>query len=148
MHEHRAQCEEPSFLSGTIATWSAAHRARRPGQRGEPRGRHALVVGACAAMQTQRAGAIACFLGAALFALFAIAVADRDAKLGPDAPIADATVVEVFRGRTSTVVVDFTTADGQQIRAETEDWYWDPEPAAGDGGRVRYDPREPGRLRP
>jgi hypothetical protein len=107
------------------------------------RGRDGRLARVRAALQTQRAAAIACFLGAALFALFAIGVADRDARLGPDAPVADATVVEVFRGRTSTVVVDFTTADGQRIRAETEDWYWDPEPAAGDGGRVRYDAGEP-----
>ena len=96
-----------------------------------------------AALQTQRAGGVAGFLGAVLFLFGAIALADRDAKLGADAPVAGATVVEVFQGRTSTVVVDFETADGRQVRAETEDWYWDPEPEVGDTVRVRYDASAP-----
>ena len=57
------------------------------------------LAGVRAALQTQRAGGVVGFLGAVLFLFGAIALADRDAKLGADAPVAGATVVEVFQGR-------------------------------------------------
>ena len=93
--------------------------------------------------RSQRAGAVAFLLGALLFGSLALYFADRDARLGPGAPVADATVIDVRSGKNSSVVVDFVTADGQRVLAQTEDFYWDPEPQAGDRARVRYDPEDP-----
>ena len=73
-------------------------------------------------------------------------LADLDTQLGPDQPVVDGTLVSVHDGRTSWVVVDFVTTDGQRVRAETEDYLWDPAPEVGDAARIRYNPDDPERY--
>lgn len=85
------------------------------------------------------------FVMAVVFAGWTWDVVDTDSKLA-GAPVATAEIVDVHdpggRG-TSWVVVEFATRSGERVRAEVEDWYWQPKPRVGDQGRVRYDPAEP-----
>ncbi|GAA1826393.1 hypothetical protein GCM10009682_52580 [Luedemannella flava] len=58
--------------------------------------------------------------------------------------ISTATVTEVYdEGRSDFVVLEFVTADGRVIEAETSNYRWDPKPEIGDRASIVYDPRDP-----
>lgn len=79
-------------------------------------------------------------------ALLAFYTSDRDAHLGPDAPTAEATIVDIVHPlgeRRDDVVVEFTTSDGRRVRAQTEEFMFSPHPVIGSTAVVRYDPQDP-----
>lgn len=99
-----------------------------------------------AALNTQWFGGVLFLVMGVVFAGLALDTLDLNAHVGPDAPVAEARVLEVYPGRRSWVVLEFTTAEGRAVRTETEEVYWDPEPRVGDVIRVRYHPDDPARY--
>lgn len=96
--------------------------------------------------RSQRLAGAVSFAGALMFAALALYTSDRDAHLGPDAPTPEATIVDIVRPlgeRHDDVVVEFTTADGRRVRAQTEEVMFTPYPVVGSTAVIRYDPEDP-----
>lgn len=108
-----------------------AKQAGRP-SRGQPSRRRHLVAG------------LVSLAAAVVFTALGYDAQEADRRL-QGAPLADAVVEEVHDGfrRNDYLVVAFTTATGQQVRAELREGYWTPSPEVGDVVRVRYDPSAP-----
>ena len=84
------------------------------------------------------------------FGTLAYREVEKERHLGAGSLVTTGEVVEVHhrvsRFETSSVVVEFRTADGRDVRAEVKDYYWRPEPQIGDRPRLRYDPDHPVRF--
>ena len=96
--------------------------------------------------RSQRFAGAVSFVGALMFAAMAFYSSDRDAHLGPDAPTAEATIVDIVHPlgeRSEDVVVEFTTSGGRRVRAQTEEFMFSPYPVVGSTAVVRYDPQDP-----
>jgi hypothetical protein len=98
-------------------------------------------------MNSQRAGGVAFLIGAVWFAGMALEIVVTNRRLPPDAPVADATVVDVNEEHgkfaDSYVLVEFDTADGRHVRTKVTDFDWTPKPQVGDTVLVRYNAAEP-----
>lgn len=95
---------------------------------------------------TQRFNGIMCVFGALMFAGLAAYSSDRDDHLGPGSPVTEATVVDIVHSlgkKQEDVVVEFTTPDGQRVRAKTEEFMFSPYPEVGSTVTIRYDPEQP-----
>jgi len=104
-----------------------------------------------AAVHSQRAAAVVAFSCMLLCTAAAADRYDRDHHLGGGSLVADARVIGidtqfVGRGSHARVSVELTTATGDQVRAEIEDYVWNPYPRVGDNVRVRYNPADPTRY--
>ena len=74
----------------------------------------------------------------------------EDRHLGAGSPTVTGEVVGVHdtsgKFEDSYVIVEFTTADGRDVRARVEEYRWRPEPRIGDRPLLRYDPAHPARY--
>jgi hypothetical protein len=84
------------------------------------------------------------------FAYLAVSDIQLDAHTGARAGVANGTIVGFHdaagRASSSYVTVQFVSRSGQQVRANIEDFLWEPAPRVGDAARVRYDPSNPTRY--
>ncbi|WP_421732724.1 hypothetical protein [Cellulomonas sp.] len=94
------------------------------------------------AWRSQRGAGVTCFVLAALFAVLAAAAAADGSRIGAASPTAQATVVDVIQMyRRSEVALEFTTPDGRDVQARTDEYRGMPE--VGDVLTVQYDPADP-----
>lgn len=83
---------------------------------------------------------------AAICAVFCVGTYRDAVTLRDHGVRATATVLEVHDGKSSWVVLRFTSGTGREVTAEVANYRWDPHPRFGDRPTIIYDPSDPSGL--